>query len=210
MQHFLIIPGGIVQNDIEFFGSAAAHGYLAQYAVTLCNNLEALAPRDLDRATTLIRDARTLFVGGNGGSSTIADHWVCDMSKGRWSAGKPAPRIVSLTANTGLLTALANDLAYADVFRAQLEMHGLDFLDCVVLISASGNSPNVVAAAEYAKGRAVPIIAFTGFDGGRLRELATVSLHIPVRNYGVVEDAHQVLMHVIAQVLRPIARPASP
>jgi len=143
----------------------------------------------------------TLWVAGNGGSAAISDHAVCDTTKLTYVEGKPPVRSISLASNGPMLTALANDFSYEDVFCKQLEYY-LKAEDAVLLVSSSGNSPNVVKACEYANSRDVPTIAFTGFSGGKLKELAKYSIWIPVDNYGMAEDIHQSLMHVITQYLR--------
>jgi phosphoheptose isomerase len=85
------------------------------------------------------------------------------------------------------------------VFSYQLELQDLTAQDLLVLVSSSGNSGNVVKAAEYAKSKGCPVIGLTGFSGGKLKSLAGISLHVAFDNYGIVEDAHQILMHNLAQ-----------
>lgn len=142
----------------------------------------------------------TIWVAGNGGSAAIADHTVCDTTKGTFVDGQPPIRSVSLSANGPMLTALANDLSYDQVFSKQLEFY-LKPGDAVLLVSSSGNSPNVVNAARFAQQRGIPTIAFVGFKGGKLAELADHVVWVPVENYGMVEDTHQSLMHVLTQYL---------
>jgi phosphoheptose isomerase len=151
----------------------------------------------------------TVWVAGNGGSAAIADHTVCDSTKGTHVEGAPPLHSVSLSANGPMLTALANDISYEDVFRQQL-VYYLGPKDAVLLVSSSGNSPNVVAACKYAKERGVPTIAFVGFSGGELRRLADHVVWVPVDNYGIVEDTHQSLMHVLTQYLRIRAEGTAP
>jgi phosphoheptose isomerase len=111
------------------------------------------------------------------------------------------PRVVSLSTNMEMVTAIANDISYDDVFVYQLR--SLARLgDVLVTISSSGDSENVARAASWARENALDVIAFTGFDGGRTARLATVNLHVDGDNYGVVEDIHQSLMHILAQYLR--------
>lgn len=150
--------------------------------------------------TRVSKAGGTIWVAGNGGSAAISDHTVCDTTKGTYVDGKPAVKSVSLAANGPMLTALANDFAYEDVFSKQLEYY-LEAEDAVLLVSSSGNSPNVVKACEYANSRNVPTIAFTGFSGGKLKQLAQVAVWIPVENYGMAEDLHQSLMHLITQYI---------
>ncbi len=149
----------------------------------------------------------TLWVAGNGGSAAIADHTVCDVSKGTHVHGKPPVRSVSLAANGPMITALANDIAYERVFSEQLKYY-LGPNDAVLLVSSSGNSPNVLEACRYANERGVPTIAFVGFKGGKLAELARHVVWIPVENYGIVEDAHQSLIHVLTQYMKARAESA--
>jgi len=147
----------------------------------------------------------TVWVAGNGGSAAIADHAVCDATKGTHVAGQPTLRVHSLTSNVAMLTALSNDVGYEDVYRRQLEYY-LEPNDAVLLVSASGNSPNVVEACRLARDRGVPTIALVGFTGGQLRELADQVIWIPVDNVGIAEDTHQSLIHVISQYLFACAK----
>ena len=111
------------------------------------------------------------------------------------------PRVVSLSANLEIITAIANDIAYDDVFVYQLRTAARDG-DLLMTISSSGDSENVVRALEWAKDNGVASIALTGFTGGRCADLATVHLHVTGDNYGIVEDTHQSIMHIFAQYLR--------
>ena len=146
----------------------------------------------------------TLWVAGNGGSAAIGDHTVCDVTKGTHAEGQPTIKSISLTSNTAMLTALGNDLDYEQVFSQQLKYY-LGKNDALLLVSSSGNSPNVVKACEYANSRGVPTIAFVGFKGGKLRRIAKHCVWIPIENYGMAEDAHQSLMHVTTQYIMAYA-----
>jgi len=151
----------------------------------------------------LAKTGSTLWVAGNGGSAAIANHTICDMTKGTrcGHAAQPAIRTQSLAANVPMITALGNDVGYEYIFVRQLEYY-LKPQDAVLLVSSSGNSPNVVKACEYANAQGVPTIAFVGFKGGKLKELAKHVVWVPVENYGIVEDAHQSLIHVLSQYIR--------
>lgn len=155
----------------------------------------------LDVIDTVTERGGTIWVAGNGGSSSISDHTVCDTSKGTYVEGCQPIRALSLASNGAMLTALANDIAYEKVFSEQLKYY-LEDDDAVLLVSSSGNSPNVVEACRYANERGVPTIAFVGFKKGKLGELAKHAIWIPIENYGIVEDTHQSLMHVLTQFLR--------
>lgn len=142
----------------------------------------------------------TLWVAGNGGSAAIGDHTVCDVTKGTHRKNQPTIKSISLTSNSAMLTALGNDLSYEEVFSQQLKYY-LGKNDALLLVSSSGNSPNVVKACEYANSQGVPTIAFVGFKGGKLRDIARHCVWIPIENYGMAEDAHQSLMHVTTQYI---------
>lgn len=143
----------------------------------------------------------TLWVAGNGGSAAISDHTVCDTTKGTFVEGQPPIRSVSLASNGPMITALGNDISYDEIFRLQL-VYYLQPGDALLVVSSSGNSPNVVNACEYAKERGVPTIAFVGFRGGKLAEMADHVVWIDVDNYGIAEDTHQSLIHVLTQYLK--------
>ncbi len=147
----------------------------------------------------------TLWVAGNGGSAAISDHTVCDVSKGTHVGSHPPIRSVSLASNGPMLTAIGNDIGYDQVFRKQLEYYLKDG-DAVLLVSSSGNSPNVVEACRYAQQRRVPTIAFVGFKGGELKRLADHVVHVEIDNYGIAEDTHQSLIHVLTQYISALRK----
>lgn len=189
-------------NELPEGGSIG--DYLSSYADRLKEGLATIASDALDEAHRLLQDVlknnRRIYVAGNGGSAAIADHLCCDFSKGTYLPNKPSLRVQSLVANGPLLTALGNDYGYDKTLDTQVEIFG-EKGDVVILISSSGNSPNIVKAAEAARAKGMTVIGLSGFSGGKLRELSHVSLYVPINNYGIVEDAHQCLMHVLAQYL---------
>lgn len=143
----------------------------------------------------------TLWTAGNGGSASMADHAVCDISKGTYVEGQSSLRTVALTANGPILTALGNDISYDDIFSEQLKYY-VKPGDAVLFISSSGNSANVIKACEYANAQGVATIAFVGFKGGKLGEIATHTLHVAIDNYGIVEDMHMSFIHVLTQYMK--------
>tara|TARA_B110000259_G_scaffold47939_1_gene55932 strand:+ start:581 stop:1177 length:597 start_codon:yes stop_codon:yes gene_type:complete len=179
-------------------------GYYQQYIRVLNSFDKASLEPVLDTFLDVRDKGGTLWVAGNGGSAAIGDHTVCDVTKGTHTEGQPTIRSISLTSNTAMLTALGNDLDYEQVFSQQLKYY-LGKNDALLLVSSSGNSPNVVKACEYANSRGVPTIAFVGFKGGKLREIAKHCVWIPIENYGMAEDAHQSLMHVTTQYIMAYA-----
>lgn len=156
-------------------------------------------------AAAKIRDVMaadgTIYACGNGGSAAISNHLWCDFAKGIRTDTDVRPRVVSLSACVELITAIANDIAYEDVFAHQLQSAARPG-DLLLTVSASGNSENVVRAIDWANGNGLETVALTGFDGGRSAANAAVNIHVDARNYGVVEDVHQSMMHVLAQYLR--------
>ena len=143
----------------------------------------------------------TLFGGGNGGWASISNHLACDHSKGGQTDTDLKPKVVSLSTNMQMITAIANDISYDEIFVYQLQTLA-EAGDVLLTVSSSGDSENVVRAARWAKDQGLEVIAFTGFEGGRTAKLATVNLHVSGDNYGVVEDTHQGLMHILAQFIR--------
>ena len=175
------------------------------YRAGLSRCFDELALDQVERVATYLLEAyrnRTqVFFLGNGGSASTASHMAVDFGKGTAVPGHPRLRAISLTDNVGLLTAWANDTAYEEVFKEQLE-NLLEPQDVVVAISASGNSPNVLRAVEFARRREAKTIGLAGFGGGQLKRLVDVDITTSSRNYGQVEDFHLSLGHILSQFLR--------
>jgi phosphoheptose isomerase len=183
----------------------SAGDYLDHYFAELTAAHASINRSQLDAAVVILtgahqRDA-TIFCCGNGGSASIASHMVCDHQKGVNCDTALRPRVVSLSSNVEVITAVSNDIGFADVFAFPLRIHGRRG-DVLVAVSSSGDSENIVRALTAAAEIGMQTIALTGFDGGRSRKLADASIHVDGWNYGVVEDAHQTCMHVMAQYLR--------
>ena len=143
----------------------------------------------------------TVFACGNGGSGAISNHLHCDHLKGVQTDTALKPKVVSLSATIETITAIANDISYDEVFVYQLRTLA-EPGDALITISSSGKSENVVRACQWAKDNDVATIVMTGFDGGRSRAIADISLHVDADNYGIIEDVHQSLMHILAQFIR--------
>jgi histidinol-phosphate phosphatase family protein len=146
------------------------------------------------------RDA-SVFACGNGGSASIANHLQCDHVKGVRNGTDLTTRVFSLSTNIELFSAIGNDHGYDLVFEYQLQSLARTG-DVLIAVSSSGRSPNIVRALEWANRHGMRTIALTGFSGGAARDLATVSVHVPSDNYGIIEDAHQACMHLLAQYVR--------
>jgi len=147
------------------------------------------------------QDNRQVFILGNGGSASTASHFVCDLGKNTRVQGTPNFRVMGLTDNMALFSALANDEGYENVFAQQLGNH-LQRDDVVIGISTSGNSPNVVNAIQFANSLGAKTIGFTGFSGGKLSSMVDIDLHVPSHSIEHVEDIHLVLEHLITKALR--------
>jgi D-sedoheptulose 7-phosphate isomerase/D-glycero-D-manno-heptose 1,7-bisphosphate phosphatase len=155
-----------------------------------------------ERIRCAITSGNTIYTAGNGASAAIAQHWACDYTKGCSDLESGfKPRVVSLSANIPLMTAISNDISYDEVYSYQLERLANPG-DVFISISSSGNSPSVVRACEVAIDKDVDVIALTGFTGGRTRELAHYPLHVDIDEYEATEDVHQAIMHMIAKYIR--------
>ncbi|MFH1724579.1 MAG: SIS domain-containing protein [Elusimicrobiota bacterium] len=144
---------------------------------------------------------RQVFVAGNGGSAAIASHMATDLAKTAATGSGPLLRCVALTDNVSYMTAIANDIGYDAVFSRQME-NLLNKGDIVILISGSGNSPSVLEAARYARRKGARTAALLGFDGGKLKSLVDVPLLVGCGQYGVVEEIHMGIGHVLGFYLR--------
>ena len=187
----------------SYFPQTEINKYLKEYTGAIAYGLTAIQEHDIEMAKDLLRitlaKSGRIFVAGNGGSAAISDHLCCDFVKGTYSEKYNNLIVHSLVGSQALFTAVANDFGYEHTFSFQLKALQLNPKDALILISSSGNSPNILEALKFAHERRCTVIGLTGFDGGELNKMADVRLHIPVNNYGVVEDCHQALMHVLAQ-----------
>ena len=144
---------------------------------------------------------RFIWVCGNGGSAASAAHIGCDFGKTAERPGAKPLKCVSLSDNTAFLTAIGNDLSFAHTFSRQLE-NVVAAGDVVVLISGSGNSENLVKAAEMSRARGAGVVGLLGFDGGKLKSLCDEVLLIGSDQYGVIEDMHMAVAHILTFYLK--------
>jgi D-sedoheptulose 7-phosphate isomerase len=160
----------------------------------------------IERTVQHLRTARNsgtmIYVAGNGGSASTASHWVNDLGKATKGSEVKPMRVMSLSDNVSWLTALANDEGYERSFSGQLENFAQQ-KDVLVVISASGNSPNLVKAVELGRMRKMVTIGFLGFDGGILKSMVDESVLFPTEKgaYGIVESAHGLLCHLVTACL---------
>lgn len=197
-----------VKEAPRFVQTNRIDAYWSVYADQLAAAAKGVDPGSLQAAADLITQTIKadgwVYACGNGGSAAIANHLHCDFTKGVATDTPYRPRIISLSANIETITAIGNDISYADIFAYQLKQAGRAG-DLLITVSSSGDSDNIVRAIETAKSQGMRSVALTGFAGGRSRAMADVSIHVPAGNYGVVEDLHQSMMHVLAQFIRQAA-----
>ena len=148
------------------------------------------------------KEGKTVYIAGNGGSATTASHFAADLAHSAFVNHRPLVRAVSLSENVALLTALGNDRGYEEVFSYQLETHMTEG-DILIVISASGNSPNIVRAVRTAKQIGAVSIGLVGFDGGELATLCdyVIAVYTVKGEYGPVEDLHLFLDHMLSSYI---------
>jgi D-sedoheptulose 7-phosphate isomerase len=180
-----------------------------KYLITLIASMDNEALDGIIRTFESARAAKKkIFICGNGGSAATATHIAEDLALGPKKRGHAAFRTIGLTDNVSNITAIGNDEGYDLIFVRQLE-NLFENGDIVVGISASGNSPNVVSALEYANANGGISVALTGFDGGQMRKIAKLCLHIPSGpgEYEPIEDAHLIVGHMIASYFKYQPKP---
>jgi D-sedoheptulose 7-phosphate isomerase len=178
---------------------------IESYVERLRSAIEALP---VDRLTELgeilyrtYRNGQQVFTLGNGGSASTASHMAADLAKNTIRANMRRFRILSLNDNQALLTALANDLGYENVFSEQLK-NLIRAGDLLIAISGSGNSPNVLNAIRYAQSNSAEVVGILGFEGGEAARMADLSIVVPCADYGVVEDLHLIINHILVDYFR--------
>lgn len=176
---------------------------ISAYLEKEIETLRALDQREIDRALHLLADAleqeAAVYIFGNGGSAATASHFQNDFNKGVSEHTEKKFRFHCLNDNIATVMAIANDISYDEIFRLQLRGR-LKADDIVIAISGSGNSKNVVSAVEYAKEQGCKVIGLTGFDGGKLKALSDISLHVPVNSMQITEDVHMVFDHLMVSI----------
>tara|TARA_Y100000741_G_scaffold363084_1_gene350512 strand:- start:381 stop:1007 length:627 start_codon:yes stop_codon:yes gene_type:complete len=161
--------------------------------------------KELDKVIMLLRkcfkNKNIIYTCGNGGSSSLADHFTCDFLKQTNNQTNLKVKSISLTSNFSLISAVANDISYNKIFSFQIEKL-CKKNDILFLFSVSGKSQNLIEAVKAAKKKGVKTVSFTGFNGGRLSKLSNYNINFPIANYGIVEDCHISIMHYLSQFLR--------
>ena len=192
-------------NNLDRIFTKDPVAFAGAYLDYLTSVLKTIDTREIGQFIETLLDARergaTIFFIGNGGSAATASHFANDIAIGTNSYDKPF-RAVSLTDSNAIITAVGNDFGFEEIFVRQLRVLGRAG-DVVVAISASGNSPNLIRAFDYAKSIGIKTVAITAFDGGKMKEMADEGVHVPTapKEYGPAEDAHMVLDHLVGAYL---------
>lgn len=182
------------------------YNYLEDYKVRLNKLLNLINVDILEHIITTIietfKNGKTLYIAGNGGSAATASHMQADFSFFVRYFTNFRPKVRALTDNVPLITAVGNDTSFNDIFIEQMKGN-FESGDTIICISASGNSENVIRAAEYANDHGGTSIAFVGFEGGKLREVAKIALFTPnpKGDYGPIEDIHMIIDHMLVTYL---------
>ena len=174
--------------------------YINSLSSSIMNSdMEKLHKAAMQILQTIKKDA-TIYVCGNGGSAAIANHYVVDFLKYFREKTKLKPKILSLSNNIETITAISNDKNYNQIFSYQAESYCKEN-DVIIIVSSSGDSPNVKNILKFAKKKKIKTIGFSGFKGGYLNKHSDISIHINSQNYGISEDSHHILMHLQLQFL---------
>ena len=174
--------------------------FLDSYRGELIHEINSIDPAEFQKLIDLLvsayRDDRQVFVVGNGGSAGTANHFVCDFGKNAVPGDRRRFRIHSLCDNVEVITALGNDIAFDQIFRFQLGNQMREG-DVLIVISASGNSPDLVEACRYAREHGGHVAALSGFGGGKICEGAEAVMRTPIRSYERIEDLHLMILHMV-------------
>lgn len=174
--------------------------FIKRYLDELKRALDDLNPEEISKIIEVLKKAhenkKRIFVMGNGGSAATANHFTCDFGKNAIRDDDRRIKIISLSDNISYITAYGNDMGYEYVFVEQLK-NLMEPGDIVIAISASGNSPNIIKAVEYAREKGSVVIGLTGGKGGKLKELADISVVANINTYEQIEDIHMIITHMI-------------
>lgn len=174
--------------------------YLTQYLEDQKKALDSIPVAEVEKLILLFKEAwaqeKQIFVFGNGGSACNSSHFITDLGKSSSDNLSKRFRCLSLNDNTSWITALGNDYSYEDVYVGQLQNYARPG-DLVMVLSVSGNSPNLVKALEWAKAKDIYSVALVGGKKGRLADLADFKIVIDSEHYGRVEDAQMGICHMI-------------
>jgi len=177
---------------------------IENYFDRLKTTIDKLEKREIESFINILSEAldkdRTIFVMGNGGSALTASHFLCDIAKGVSYGKEKKFKIVCLNDNSAIIMAYANDVSYEEIFVEQLK-NQFKKGDVVIGVSGSGNSKNVIKAIEYANKNGGITVGLTGYLGGRLKEIANLSVNSNINDMQISEDVHLMVVHIAMQAL---------
>jgi D-sedoheptulose 7-phosphate isomerase len=182
---------------------------IKEYFSELKELIEKTEIKEIENIVQILKEVykkdKSIFIIGNGGSASTASHFACDLGKGTINnynnLNEKRFKVYSLVDNISLITAYGNDLSYEEIFSQQLKNFAKKG-DVLISLTGSGNSRNIVKANEIAKEIGVVTIGFLGFNGGKVGEIVDERIIIPSKNYGIIEDIHLILSHIISQELK--------
>lgn len=182
---------------------------MKKYLEELSNIIHEIDQEKINSLANKIIEARdnnkVVYIIGNGGSYANAFHLACDLNKGTienpYDQNQKRIKATSLSDNISLMTALSNDLGYDEIFSQQLR----NFItkgDLLIIITCSGKSKNIIKAIDVAKMSKAYVFSLIGFDGGKVVHMSDDALIVPSNNYGIVEDVHSIIGHIITEKIR--------
>tara|TARA_A100001015_G_scaffold294316_1_gene371963 strand:- start:1873 stop:2487 length:615 start_codon:yes stop_codon:yes gene_type:complete len=167
-----------------------------------CQNIKKSALNKFSqKMENAISSDNKIFLCGNGGSLSVANHMLCDIFKQLSTDTYLRPKVFSLATNFELMTAISNDISYNEIFSYQLNRIGTKN-DLLITISSSGNSQNIINVIKLAKKIGIYTVALTGFKGGKSSKICDLNINVEAKNYGIIEDSHSSILHAISQHIR--------
>lgn len=193
------------QNKFPYKKYASISEFYNAYVENLYFTLNSIDKKLLDKILNLfhetINNNSKILICGNGGSSSVSNHFLCDFQKGLLLDNNLKLNTHSLTANTDLITAISNDISYDEIFSLQLKSMAKKG-DLLVVFSVSGSSKNIIKACKLAKKMKLNILSFVGFKDSKVKKYSKICLELNNYNFGVSEDIFQSLMHIFSQFIR--------
>ena len=178
--------------------------FLKNYRQALIPAIEGINEKEFGAMMDILLDAyknkRRIFIAGNGGSAASANHFVCDFGKNAVPKGMDRPKIISVCDNIEVITALGNDISFEEIFSFQLT-NLMEDNEVLIVISASGKSPNIINACECAKKKNAKIIALTGNNGGDAKNYAHDNITTGLSLYEQIEDLHLIVLHMVVRCM---------
>ena len=175
--------------------------FINQYQQELNALLSAIDSESFDSFAQLILECREnkgrIFVAGNGGSASTVNHFTCDFSKNAASQLDKKFTVISLCSLTEAITAYGNDDGYEKCFVHQIRNFYPDDNDLIILVSASGNSPNIIEVSKFCNDAKTKIVSISGFCGGKVKDLSDINFHISSNSYEQIEDVQSIILHMV-------------